>query len=454
MVGGTRASLRTLVVIAVGLTVVIAGGCEADVCADPLSADVPFHYRRSVEPDALARGFGVAEFALMRDPETSTYQFEVPRSASLVTCALLVGSPQISTDPARIANAATIMPRVRGYETRGGEQLALQVGSLRYADANEGAFVCSKRGLTPFMVEGLWLGCWASNGVRITGATELVALELDDVPQSQSAVASCLGASLADTADRLCPLDAEFGVCAESRCVPGTADAVVGPSGQDCDSIGNRLLIPVPRVQERHDRTTVGAHVAMGVDVVQTMGIDGVGVSSGTIQDQGFLSPMLEGGIHVLWRGDEARWFGTGQALELGVSVGVQSWRILSGSHVTDSFGKAHAPEMLMLMLAPSYRTTFAQAWTLGLSPMAGFGSGARRGRENATSDQFVGGAGVSVGYSWFKSMSLEFAPRLVFASVRAVTFDAGGIAESRAHQPAWVLQFPVVVRIDDITSD
>jgi hypothetical protein len=243
MVGGTHASLRTLVVIAVGLTVVIAGGCEADVCADPLSADVPFHYRRSVEPDALARGFGVAEFALMRDPETSTYQFEVPRSASLVTCALLVGSPQISTDPARIANAATIMPRVRGYETRGGEQLALQVGSLRYADANEGAFVCSKRGLTPFMVEGLWLGCWASNGVRITGATELVALELDDVPQSQSAVASCLGASLADTADRLCPLDAEFGVCAESRCVPGTADAgseqpssrcSAGSSGRSC----------------------------------------------------------------------------------------------------------------------------------------------------------------------------------------------------------------------------
>jgi hypothetical protein len=81
-----------------------------------------------------------------------------------------------------------------------------------------------------YRVDGLSLGCWALHGTRLVGASSLLELSLSEVPQAQPAVDYCLTTNLADTAGRLCALDAQFGVCVQGSCETGLPDAAAPDS--------------------------------------------------------------------------------------------------------------------------------------------------------------------------------------------------------------------------------
>lgn len=224
--------------LAIGISVFGGGvACtELQTCDADAAPSTDWHLRRPVDPDVLSRAFDVREFSLIHDEDANLYRFTVPPRAAFVTCGLFVGAPKIDTERQRIENAGSIMPRVRAFDANGGDDLAISIGSLRVVGSGGDAspFRCSSVPEAPYVVEGLWLGCWSSAGAAVNGATELVQLDIEDVPQAQPPVAGCFAEDLSRTANRLCRGEAELGTCGAMGCEEGTPDAAFDDVFDDC----------------------------------------------------------------------------------------------------------------------------------------------------------------------------------------------------------------------------
>lgn len=228
-------------VVALALLLASTSSCNDEHvdCKEYSEPSRPAHFRRRVDPDALAKNLEVSQFALKRSRESQAFEFNVPPDTAYVTCALFIGSPTVAAKPLRIENAASIIPRVRTFDTRAEQELTVVPNSLRLVTEGDDAdtFHCSSPP-SRYLVEGLWLGCWSSDGVAINGATELVSLDVAEVPQAQAAVSTCLEDDLSKTANRLCVPELELGVCVGDTCVAGTSDAGGSEPEQECDAMG------------------------------------------------------------------------------------------------------------------------------------------------------------------------------------------------------------------------
>jgi hypothetical protein len=183
--------------------------------------------RRSMRPNALVNGFRTTQFQLARDETTTSFITTLPES-DVLTCALFVTNPRFDGSHTRIVNAAAAIARFQVFSIAAMPTLSFTLSSFE----RPGAETFKACGAPPaiYRVDGLSLGCWAMHGTRLAGASSLLELSPAEVPQAQPAVDYCLRTNLADTAGRLCAVDAQFGVCVEGACETGLPDAAAPQS--------------------------------------------------------------------------------------------------------------------------------------------------------------------------------------------------------------------------------
>jgi hypothetical protein len=206
---------------------VVAGGCNNNpdvyVCTDSPDADTELP---EPSPGALINGFRSQEFQLKRDTESGTFVVVPPTHSEIVNCAVFVANPEFNVKHTRIRNGATAIARyqVFAFAERDG---TLSFSLAGFEHPTSSTFNACGEPPARYRVEGLSLGCWALAGTRLVGATPLLELALSDLPQAQPPVDLCLTDDLAQTAGRLCALDAQLGVCSGGVCLAGIGDASV-----------------------------------------------------------------------------------------------------------------------------------------------------------------------------------------------------------------------------------
>lgn len=236
------------------------------------------------------------------------------------------------------------------------------------------------------------------------------------------------------------PIDTTIGQCKHTD-----------PTTSKTYTAGNCVSIAPPDKSARLDLVTVGTHVGLGLAFVEPRPLDSVAVLDDA-RDQ-FYSPSAELGLHVLWRGTETGFF-RHLDLELGAALAIQRWK---SYHQTvgqeTSASRQEAAPLLMALLEPAVRVTYTYPWFAGAFVLGGWGGPAERAIVSSTPDHLVLGAGLELGYSWTRTLSLAVRPRLAVARMRVTAQDAGGIAESYGRHPAWLIDVPLVVRFEDLTG-
>ena len=221
---------RTLDAVALlaALGAAVSSSCKDPVhyaCDASLEAIEPA--QRAMRPSALVNGFRTNQFQLARDERATTFVATLPDS-DLLSCALFVTNPAFDGNHARITNAATAIARFQVLSVTDMPAVSFTLSGFEHPDSE----TFKDCGATPaiYRVDGLSLGCWAMQGTRLVGASALIELSLAEVPQAQPAVDYCMTTNLADTAGRMCALDAQFGVCLDGSCETGILDAAVPES--------------------------------------------------------------------------------------------------------------------------------------------------------------------------------------------------------------------------------
>ncbi len=201
----------------------------------------------TIDADALTSGFGVPEIELRRTEDAAgdaLYEAILTKQVEALACSLFVAEPLLETgDLGYVKDAATSiyrshMFRIEGSGAADPQTIQFGVGDLTSTPQTS----CAQPLLTTLfqlrsqetvapevagyrILSALRIGCIAFSQDRIVGATRLLGVALNELPESQSVLTNCSGQSESGMG-RLCMAPQTIGRCVRGECEPLESDAL------------------------------------------------------------------------------------------------------------------------------------------------------------------------------------------------------------------------------------